>query len=72
MSWRAAVVTELAQEIDRLQLRDRDRIGRYEAAAQPYFAALQHEGVLDRSLAEAHEILVSLAGRHLPEDPRDV
>ncbi|MBL8112799.1 MAG: hypothetical protein JNK60_07940 [Acidobacteria bacterium] len=68
---RLAVVTELAREIDGLQLRDRDRIERYEAAAEAYFAAIRRERVLDRPLAEAHESLVTLAGRLLPEDPRD-
>ena len=63
---REEVVVELAREVDRLQVEDRARMRRYEAAARPYqteFRATVPEGA---PLEDAHEIALGLAERLLP------
>lgn len=66
---RLAVVRALAEEVDELQLRDRERLAVFEQAAEPYLAAV---GRLDRgelALPGGHQRLLDLAGRLLPREP---
>jgi hypothetical protein len=66
---REDVVVALAREIDRLQREDRERLSRYERAAQPYLAALRAAIEAEMPLEETHEEAVRLAERLLPTRP---
>jgi hypothetical protein len=66
---RAAVVARLAQEIDRRQLEDRNRLERYQLAAQPFMRAFRERGVNRLPLGEAHEAAILLAEEFLPVHP---
>jgi hypothetical protein len=63
---REVVVMELAREIDRMQVEDRVRMRRYEAAAQPYLAEFRAQVRPDAPLDEAHDVAMALAERLLP------
>ncbi len=63
---RLAVVVALAEEIDRLQQRDRARVERYERASTAYREALRRLPRQDLRLPEGHDRLLALAERWLP------
>lgn len=63
---RREVVRALAEEIDMLQLADRDRLAAYERASAAYLAALAQLDRRDLSLPEGHGRLVALAEELLP------
>lgn len=63
---RLAVVRALAEEIDALQVEDRERLGRYESAASPYLRALGRLATDELMLPGGHARLVELAERLLP------
>lgn len=66
---RLAVVVALAEEIDRLQQRDRARVERYDRASKAYREALRHLERRDLRLPAGHDRLLELAERLLPETP---
>jgi hypothetical protein len=66
---RRAVVLELAEEIDDLQVRDRDRLRVYEEASRPFLAALAALSRGELRLPEGHRRVVDLAERLLPKRP---
>jgi hypothetical protein len=68
---REEVVVALAREIDRLQREDRERLGRYERAAQAYLTALRAAIEAEMPLEETHEMAVRLAERLLPTNPEE-
>ncbi len=70
-SGRRAVVLALAEEIDDLQQADRDRLERYERAAQGYLAECREGSVTTLRLREAHERMCDLAAQLLPHQPRE-
>ncbi len=63
---RLAVVVALAEEIDRLQQRDRARVERYERASTAYREALRQLPREDLQLPGGHGRLLALAERWLP------
>lgn len=63
---REEVVVELAREIDRWQLADRDRMRRYEQAAQQYLEQFRAAVPGEAPLEEQHAAGVALAERLLP------
>lgn len=69
---RRDVVRALAEEIDALQLRDRERLRAYEAAAGPFVAAAARLSREELALPSGHERLVELAERLLPTHVRVV
>jgi hypothetical protein len=66
---RRAVVLALAEEADEHQQRDRRRVEAYTRAAQPYLDGCRELRLSEMNLREAHQRLVELAGRTLPEAP---
>jgi len=66
---RAEVVARLAQEIDRRQVADRNRLERYQVAAQPYMRAFRERGINRLPLGEAHDAMLRLAEELLPVRP---
>ena len=66
---RLAVVVALAEEIDRLQQRDRARVERYDRASTAYRGALRRLEREDLQLPAGHDRLLELAERLLPEQP---
>jgi acid stress-induced BolA-like protein IbaG/YrbA len=66
---RHAVVLALAEEIDGLQQVDRRRMVAYEAAAQPYIEACRAAGISTMPLREAHNRMLDIAERLLPQAP---
>jgi hypothetical protein len=67
---RRAIVLAVAEEVDDLQQRDRERLVRYERAAKPFLSAVAALDRGDLALPEGHARLVELAERLLPVDPR--
>ncbi|MPZ21481.1 MAG: hypothetical protein GEV06_26865 [Luteitalea sp.] len=67
---REAVVVALAREIDQAQQRDRSRLLRYEQAAQQCLSEFRRLPLRDLPLVRAHELVLTLAERHLPTTPR--
>lgn len=63
---RLAVVRALAEEIDALQVEDRERLGRYETAAAPYLRALGRLSGDELTLPGGHARLIELALQLLP------
>ncbi len=63
---RSTVVVALAEEIDRLQQRDRARVERYERASTAYRLALRRVAREDLGLPGGHDRLLQLAARWLP------
>ena len=63
---RLAVVVALAEEIDRLQQQDRERVERYEHASTAYRQAVRRLEREDLRLPEGHGRLLELADRWLP------
>jgi hypothetical protein len=68
---REQIAVALARETHRLQEEDRKRLEEYEAAGRPYLEKLSRSGILDRTLPDAHGLVVALAEEHLPLHPRD-
>ena len=66
---RLAVVRAVAEEVDELQRRDRDRLAAYEKAAEPYLAAVARLDRDDLALPGGHRRLLDLAARLLPARP---
>ena len=66
---RERVVVELAREIDRMQQRDRVRVGRYLAASGRYLDEFRRARVDELPLPEAHHEACALAERWLPTAP---
>ena len=66
---RLAVVVALAEEIDRLQQRDRARVERYDRASAAYRQAVRRLERGDLRLPAGHDRLLELAERLLPEKP---
>jgi hypothetical protein len=66
---RKAVVRALAEEIYELQLRDRDRLARYEHAAAAYLAEVARLDKSRLALPAGHRVLLDLAERLLPRSP---
>ncbi len=66
---RVSVVRALAEEIDALQLRDRERLRVYEQAARPYLEAIGRLPKEDLTLPESHVRLIEQAQRRLPIHP---
>lgn len=64
---RHAVVQTLAEEVDELQRRDRDRLEQFERAAEPYLAAVRLLSRTELELPNGHARLVELAQRLLPK-----
>lgn len=66
---RGAVVAALALEVDALQQSDRDRLGRYQQAAEAYLHEFR-QSALDRlPVEQAHEAACRLAEASLPQRP---
>jgi hypothetical protein len=63
---RDALIVALARETDELQRKDRSRLDRYAAAAEPFVEELRRRQLLDLPLGAAHEGLVALATELLP------
>lgn len=66
---RLEVVFALAREADEQQQQDRERLVRYEKAAEPWLREFQRQGLADLPLDEAHARAVALADRLLPRTP---
>ncbi len=66
---RAAVVSQLAQELDRRQREDRARVEAYQRAARPYLRRFREQRLGDLPLETAHERVVRLAEDLLPRAP---
>lgn len=66
---REDVVVALAREVNSMQERDRERLVTYEEAARDFVAAVRRSGIADLPLENAHDRLVALAERLLPENP---
>jgi hypothetical protein len=66
---RRAVVRALAEEIDELQVRDRERLLVYEQASRTFLQAISMLSQEDLLLPEGHHRLLALAEKHLPFDP---
>lgn len=66
---RSAVVAALALELDALQQRDRERVGRYQDAANAYLHEFRQSALDRMSLGEAHEAACRLAQAWLPQRP---
>lgn len=66
---RRAVVVALAEEADRLQREDRERVERYERAAARYLQAVRRLSREELALPGGHGRLVELAEELLPQEP---
>jgi hypothetical protein len=66
---RERVVVELAREIDRLQQRDRARIGKYLDASARYLEEFRLARIDEMTFPEAHHQACALAERWLPAVP---
>lgn len=66
---RLAVVRAVAEEVDELQRRDRERLAIFEEAAEAYLAAAARLDRDDLALPGGHQRLLDLAGRLLPQHP---
>jgi len=69
---RLAVVVALAEEIDRLQQRDRQRVERHQRASADYRQALRALGRDALRLPEAHAEILEIAERLLPDREEDI
>jgi hypothetical protein len=67
---RKEVVRALAEEIDELQLRDRERLRVYEESSRRFLEALSAIPREELRLPSGHRVVVDLAEHLLPEDPR--
>ncbi|HUP21898.1 MAG TPA: hypothetical protein VNB06_03045 [Thermoanaerobaculia bacterium] len=67
---RRAVVRALAEEIDEMQVRDRDRLRVYEEASRPFLATLAALPREELRLPEGHRRVLDIAERLLPKVPR--
>jgi hypothetical protein len=63
---RRDVVRALAEEIDALQVRDRQRLDRYAAAARPFLTAVAALSAADLTLPAGHDRLIAVAEEYLP------
>ncbi len=66
---RLALVRAVAEEVDELQRRDRERLAAYEKAAEPYLAAVARLDRDDLAVPGGHRRLLDLAARLLPTHP---
>jgi hypothetical protein len=67
---RAAVVTNVALEIDEMRQADQKRMAAYQQTAERYFEEFRKLKLGDRPLSEAHRLARELAERWLQADPR--